>query len=60
MSGYSFAITVPECGETPMDRQMALWSMLKRRYSLVYTEDDFGQHSTPLLILKRKYGSDFR
>lgn len=56
MSGYTFAITAPSGKETPMDRQIELWSILKRRYNRVFTEDDFGQHSTPLLVLKRKHG----
>lgn len=60
MSGYAFAITVPSCRETPMNRQIAFWSRLKRRYNHVFTEESFGQHSTPLLILKRKNGQDVR
>ena len=55
MSGYTFAITAPGCQETPMERQIALWSVLKRRYNRVFAEDDFGQHATPLLVLKRKH-----
>ena len=56
MSGYTFAITAPSGRETPMDRQIELWSILKRRYNRVFTEEDFGQHATPLLVLKRKHG----
>ena len=56
LSGYTFAITVPSCRETPLDRQIELWSLLKRRYYHVFTESDFGQHATPLLVLKRKHG----
>jgi hypothetical protein len=54
MSGYSFAITAPKCEETPIDLQMEYWHMLKRRYDLVCTEEDFGQGSTPLIVLMRK------
>ena len=54
MSGYSFAITAPRCAETPVDRQMEMWDVLKRRYDLVATEENFGQGATPLMILTRK------
>lgn len=54
MSGYSFAITVPECTETPIGRQMEFWKILERRYELVFREEAFGQNATPLLVLKRK------
>ena len=58
LSGYSFAIDVPSGRETPMETQIAFWSLVKRRYNLVFTESDFGQHATPLLVLKRKHGLD--
>jgi len=54
MSGYSFAITVPRCDETPFEKQMEFWSMLKKRYELVFRECGFGQNSTTLLVLKRR------
>ena len=60
LSGYTFAINVPSGRETPMDRQIEFWSLVKRRYNLVFTENDFGQHATPLLILKKKHGFDIR
>lgn len=60
MSGYTFAITAPGGSETPMERQIWFWSLLKRRYNMVFTEEDFGQHATPLLVLKRKNGQDIR
>ena len=60
MSGYAFAITAPSCCETPMDSQLAFWRLLKRHYRHLFTEEDFGQHSTPLLVLKRKHGQDAR
>ena len=57
MSGYAFAITAPKCDETPMALQIEFWNILKRRYDLVFTEDDFGQGSTPLMVLRRKDAS---
>jgi len=54
MSGYSFAITAPKCEETPVGLQMDYWHILKRRYDHVYTEENFGQGSTPLIVLVRK------
>ena len=60
LSGYTFAITAPKGSETPMERQIWFWTLLKRRYNKVFTEDDFGQHATPLLVLKRKNGQDVR
>ena len=60
LSGYSFAIDVPSGRETPMDTQITFWTLVKRRYNLVFTESDFGQHATPLLVLKKKHGFDDR
>lgn len=54
MSGYSFAITAPKCTETPIGQQIGYWNILKRRYDRVFTEEDFGQHATPLMVLMRK------
>ena len=57
LSGYSFAITVPECVETPCARQMDFWRMVERRYELAFRETAFGQNATTLLVLKRKKNS---
>ena len=54
LSGYSFAITVPRCDETPVGRQMDYWGILKRNYTLAFKEESFGQNATTLLVLKRK------
>ena len=54
LSGYSFAICPPKCDERPIGTQMEYWSILKRRYSLVSREENFGQNQTTLLVLKRK------
>lgn len=56
LSGYTFAITVPEGGETPRARQMEYWRLLERNYELVFSEKAFGQNATTLLVLKRKNG----
>ena len=54
LSGYTFAVNPPRCNERPLDRQLAYWNILRRRYEFVVREDDFGQNATPLMILKRK------
>ena len=54
MSGYAFAIEAPACAETPIDRQLAFWRLLRERYDLAFREEAFGQNATPLLVLKRK------
>jgi hypothetical protein len=54
MSGYAFAITVPEGVETPVEKQMDFWRILKNRYELAFKEEAFGQNATPLLVLTRK------
>ena len=54
LSGYSFAIDPPRCDETPIERQIEYFSILKKSYDLVMKEDAFGQNATSLLILKRK------
>lgn len=56
LSGYTFAIEPPVCNERPIEKQMEYWGILKRRYDVVFREDAFGQHATPLLILKKKSG----
>ena len=58
LSGYTFAINPPVCDERPFDRQMDLWSRVKTRYDRVTALNDFGQHATPLLILKRKAAAE--
>ena len=54
LSGYTFAIEPPACGERAPDQQLAYWNLLKNRYQLVAREAAFGQNATPLLILTRK------
>lgn len=54
LSGYSFAVAAPACTETPVARQMELWSAVKRNYELKFTTERFGQNATALLVLKRK------
>ena len=54
LSGYTFAINPPGCEERPVDEQMEFWGILKRRYDFVANVDNFGQNSTPLIILKKK------
>ncbi len=54
LSGYAFAITVPQGTETPWERQKDYLQLLKRQYELAFVEEDFGQHATPLLVLKRR------
>ena len=58
LSGYTFAINPPVCDERPFDRQLDLWSRVKTRYDRVTVLNDFGQHATPLLILKRKAAAE--
>ena len=57
MSGYAFAITAPRCDETPVELQIDYWNLLKRRYDLVFVEENFGQNATPLIVLERKDAS---
>lgn len=54
LSGYAFAITVPRGTETPWERQKDYLQLLKRQYELAFVEENFGQHATPLLVLKRR------
>ena len=53
-SGYAFAIEPPVCSRRPVEQQMEYFELVKKSYRLVDREDDFGQNSTTLLILKRK------
>ncbi len=52
-SGYTFAISVPACTETPFEEQKRLHRILKRHYKLTMTEHNFGQNATTLLLLTR-------
>ena len=54
LSGYSFAVNPPVCDEIPIETQIDYWSILKKNYDLVGSEERFGQNATSLLILKRK------
>jgi hypothetical protein len=56
LSGYTFAIEPPACGERPVEKQMEFWNILKKRYRLVGRENDFGQNATTLLVLERIEG----
>ena len=56
LSGYSFAIEPPVCGERPVEKQMEFWSILKKRYRLAGREEMFGQNATTLIILERNPG----
>jgi hypothetical protein len=57
LSGYSFAIDPPRCGERPIARQLEFWTILKKRYDIVMREERFGQNATPLLVLRLKDGA---
>lgn len=54
LSGYSFAIEPPACNERDLKQQISYWSILENNYQIVLREDNFGQNSTPLVVLKRK------
>ena len=54
LSGYTFAVNPPRCDERPIERQLEFWDVLKKKYELVLKEDDFGQNSTTLLVLRKK------
>ena len=54
LSGYTFAINPPVCTERDIKEQMEFWKILTKDYDIVMRENFFGQHATPLLILKRK------
>ena len=53
-SGYTFAISAPECSKTSFDEQKHLLKVLKRHYAWKYVEPNFGQNATTLLLLMRK------
>lgn len=54
-SDYAFAISAPQCSETPREEQMGLFRRLKRHYEWGYPPvRNFGQNATTLLLLKRK------
>lgn len=54
LSGYTFAIKVPEGTEVPLEEQLANWTKVKEAYEPIKKIERFGQNSTPLLILKKK------
>lgn len=54
LSGYTFAIKVPEGTEIPLEEQLQYWTKVKEAYEPVKKIERFGQNSTPLLILKKK------
>lgn len=54
LSGYTFAIKVPEGSERPLEEQLLYWTKVKEAYEPVKKIERFGQNSTPLLILKKK------
>lgn len=60
LSGYTFAIDPPVCGERPSDEQIEFWNIVKSRYSYAGQIDGFGQNSTSLLLLKRDDGNSSR
>lgn len=60
LSGYTFAIDPPVCGERPADEQIEFWNIVKSRYSYAGQIDGFGQNSTSLLLLKRDDGISSR
>lgn len=56
LSGYTFAIDPPVCGERPLEEQVEFWNILKSRYSYVGGIERFGQNATTLLFLR--YGKE--
>lgn len=54
LSGYTFAVEPPKCGERPVERQLEYWNLLRQRFEIAGREEAFGQNATPLLLLKRK------
>lgn len=60
LSGYTFAIDPPVCGERPADEQIEFWNIVRSRYSYAGQFDGFGQNSTSLLLLKRDDGNSSR
>jgi hypothetical protein len=60
LSGYTFAIDPPVCGERSADEQIEFWNIVKSRYSYAGQIDGFGQNSTSLLLLKRDDGNSSR
>lgn len=60
LSGYTFAVDPPVCGERPLDEQLEFWNILKSRYSYAGKIDRFGQNATTLLFLKLAGGERAR
>ena len=58
LSGYTFAIEPPVCGERDINVQMEYWRILKERYRLSETIEHFGQNATTLLILELDAGRE--
>ncbi len=58
LSGYTFAIEPPVCGERDINVQMEYWRILKARYRLRETIEHFGQNATTLLLLELDGGKD--
>ncbi len=54
LSGYTFAIKVPEGSELPLEEQLLYWTKVKEDYEPVKKIERFGQNATPLLILRKK------
>jgi len=54
LSGYTFAVDPPVCGERPIESQLEYWGIVKRGYKLVERVENFGQNATPLLVLKKR------
>lgn len=55
LSGYTFAIDPPGCGERPPERQAAYWEIINRGYEQVATVKAFGQNATELKIMRKKW-----
>lgn len=51
LSGYTFAVDPPACGERPIAEQIEFWNILKSRYEYSARINRFGQNSTTLLLL---------
>lgn len=54
LSGYTFAVNPPRCDERPVERQLEFWDILAKNYEIVLKEDNFGQNSTTLMVLRKK------
>lgn len=52
LSGYTFAVDPPVCGERPKAEQSEFWNILASRYTYAGRMERFGQNSTTLLFFK--------